>query len=426
MTEFVIELLGYVIYSIELFLVNEGLFHNREKNWKKYAVAILLYFMFMLPLQKIWLPVTTALNIFISVYLFRGKLKSKIMHFVEIYLFAGIVDVILESIILISLKKYGQYNALLGETGITLLSAFIICMIVRQKWFQTLFSYFQLLKWFQYMVIFCILISSMALLYSTQYILNLIGNISIGIVFYVLNITLFCIIIIGIIWLVCGIYKTDYYTKQNQIKDEIIHAQQKYYQSIYENDKEMRRFRHDIRSQLGAIKMLLEEGKTEQASHYLEEIDNDFNKKIPYKYHTGNEILDAVINYTCSYAEQKNIFIHIKGKIDTLERIDVYDLCTIFSNAINNAIEACERLENERKNIEITILQQNKAYFFFFENPAIPEMYEAIKRNETLKTDNKNHGLGIGNIRKAVKENGGELEYIYKDGKIRLEIFFEG
>ena len=41
---------------------------------------------------------------------------------------------------------------------------------------------------------------------------------------------------------------------------------------------------------------------------------------------------------------------------------------------------------------------------------------------KTTKEDTDNHGHGVKNIRQAVEHLGGEMEYRYENGKIRLEI----
>lgn len=63
--------------------------------------------------------------------------------------------------------------------------------------------------------------------------------------------------------------------------------------------------------------------------------------------------------------------------------------------------------------------------FFRFSNPAAPEMYAALKQGKTSKADCHKHGYGIENIRTVGKRNGGEMEYIWKDGILALEIYFE-
>ena len=66
---------------------------------------------------------------------------------------------------------------------------------------------------------------------------------------------------------------------------------------------------------------------------------------------------------------------------------------------------------------------EEKTLYCTVENPATEEMYRQIQLEETSKADKENHGYGVGNIRRAVKRLNGELEYHYKDGIIKLEIY---
>ena len=425
MSEYWLKLLDYVVYTIELFWVGESLFHNRVREWKKYVVVISVYITTMFLIGDKWLLAVTVLEMATFIFLFQGKIMQKLLRFFEIYLITGVVDVLICGILSLIPNELFRYNTTLGECISTIVSAFLVCSIVKQMWFQSFFGYLHLLKWFQYIAILIIVISSISLLVTSEFVLGMIDSSRISITFYGLSVGLFGAIIGGIIWLVYGAYKTDYYFKQNQLKNEIIKAQQQYYQNIYESDKEMRGFRHDIKSQLGCLNLLLEEGKTEQALTYLKSIEDNFNSKVINKYYVGNEVLDAVINYIYSQIKQKDIMLDIKGKLSKTENIDVYDLCTIFSNAISNAIEACEKMSDVKKIITISVLEQGKTIFFRFENPATAEMYETVRQNGTTKMDNKDHGFGILNIKRAVEKNCGEMEYLFQDGKLILEVYFE-
>ena len=101
---------------------------------------------------------------------------------------------------------------------------------------------------------------------------------------------------IGVILLVINVYGKDYYRKQNKIKEEIIHVQQMYFQSIYDNDREMKKFRHDISSQLRFLGLLLADGKIDEALEHLQITGSHFEELGVPKYHTGNKILDVIIN----------------------------------------------------------------------------------------------------------------------------------
>lgn len=425
MGEYWLELLDYAVCAIELFWIGECLLHNRVRDWKRYVVAVFAFCAIVFLKRNQWLFAVTIFEVAMYIFLFQGKIIKKVIFFLEISLITGAIDILIEGILTLIPNELFRYNTISGEFISTLISAILLCGIVKQKWFQSFFQYLHILKWFQYIAILIITVSCISLLITSEIALGKLGNSKISVTFYGLSIILFGAIIGGIIWLVYGVYKTDYYFKQNQLKDEIIYAQQQYYQSIYENDKEMRRFRHDIRSQLGCLNLLLEEGETEQAVTYLKSIEDNFNKKILYKYRVGNEVLDAVINYIYSQVEPKDIVLDVRGKICNIGKTDIYDLCTIFSNAINNAVEACEKIQDVEKEITVSILEQEKTVFYRFENPATMEMYEVIKQSGTTKEDSKNHGFGIENIRRAVEKNGGVMEYLYQDGKLILEIYFE-
>ena len=72
------------------------------------------------------------------------------------------------------------------------------------------------------------------------------------------------------------------------------------------------------------------------------------------------------------------------------------DLCVIFGNALDNAIEACECLENQLRVIDFTLVQQESALFCKIVNTAVPKADIGFT---TRKTDTENHGFGLENIK---------------------------
>ena len=212
-----------------------------------------------------------------------------------------------------------------------------------------------------------------------------------------------------------------YYVEQNQLKEEYIRTQQDYYKMIYEKDKEMRSFRHDVANQIGLLQMLVEQGKMEEAKQQLIGISHDFHRATVQKIQVGNEMLDAILSMMNQKAVEKGVKLEISGELQNESRHNVYELCTIFTNAINNAIEACCKLDKEKK-VQVKLVEHNQSLCCIFENPANEVMYQAVLEEKTTKEDAENHGHGVKNIRRAVERLEGEMEYRYEDGKIRLEI----
>ncbi|MDE6620647.1 MAG: GHKL domain-containing protein, partial [Lachnospiraceae bacterium] len=260
----------------------------------------------------------------------------------------------------------------------------------------------------------------------SEVLLEYIDNSSkIGIILFVTVAVLLGTTFVGIFYFAFSIYSRNYYLKQSQLKEEIIDSQQKYYQKIYESDRELRKFRHDIRSQLGCLQLLLADGNTKQALEYLEKTGNHFEKLTLREFHTGSEILDVIIGQKYLESKKKGIRIIVEGKMSRTEMIDIYDLCVLFSNALDNSIEACERLQDREKVITVSIVNHRKVMFFQFMNPATLEMYEILKQGRTSKKDSQKHGFGVENMQTIVNRNGGEMKYIWKDETLILEIYFE-
>ena len=184
----------------------------------------------------------------------------------------------------------------------------------------------------------------------------------------------------------------------------------------------MRSFRHDVANQLGMLQLLLGQGDLEGARTQLESINNDYDLASFQKIYVGDEMLDAVLSMMKQETDKKGMRLDVIGRIESEKRYNSYELCAIFSNAIRNAIEACEKIGSKGP-ILVNILEKKETLLCTVENPATEEMYQQIQQGKTTKDDNENHGYGVGNIRRAIKRLDGELEYRYKEGRIILEMY---
>lgn len=247
------------------------------------------------------------------------------------------------------------------------------------------------------------------------------NNQQVTVLFKVL-ITLNVTMVMGIIvWFIIENNQKNYYMEQNQLKEEYIHIQQEYYRMLYEKDREMRCFRHDVASQMGMLQMLLERGDVSGATEQLKQVYQDFSKASLQKKHVGDEVLDSILSMMNQKAVENGVELKIKGEITGKNELDVYELCTILSNAISNAIEACQNMQ-EGKTVCVKLMEHNNSLCFVIENAATEDMYLAALKGETTKGDKMQHGYGVQNIRRAVERLNGSMEYRYADGKLELEI----
>jgi sensor histidine kinase regulating citrate/malate metabolism len=104
--------------------------------------------------------------------------------------------------------------------------------------------------------------------------------------------------------------------------------------------------------------------------------------------------------------------------------MDMMDVCTIFSNIIDNAIEACDKIDSSNilKTIKIESKYIDNFCIILIENTKINEI---IQKRNLFVTSKKNpyvHGIGLKNIKKTVKKYLGEVVINYSENKFIVKI----
>lgn len=212
------------------------------------------------------------------------------------------------------------------------------------------------------------------------------------------------------------------YKKLNDINKKYLKIQLSHYQELSSSFIELREFKHNYKNQLIILQAYLDNNNITAAQQYL---GNSFNLITEFDhFETGNYILDAILNEKLKVATQNNIQIIVEGT-SSFNKIPPEIICIIFGNALDNALEACCRLENYTKVIRITLKQQNNIFHINITNPYSGNLYNTTSNIiSTTKSDSKNHGFGLISIKKAVEKYGGNIK-ISGDGKLfTLSIIF--
>ncbi len=202
----------------------------------------------------------------------------------------------------------------------------------------------------------------------------------------------------------------------NQIDNQI-----EYYNKINSIYDEFRCFRHDLKNHHLCIRSLISAGETEKALEYMESIEN-ISSIQKNEYNTGNIIIDALLSDKKEHSIDSGINLIFNGYIPTNGIINT-DLCIIVANAVDNAIEACQKGSIEDKK-EIVINSDFRQGYFLFNitNP----IFEKVKYNKnkiiTSKKDQHNHGFGISNIMRTVKKYNGQAEITTENNEFKLDI----
>lgn len=202
------------------------------------------------------------------------------------------------------------------------------------------------------------------------------------------------------------------------VLEQVLKNEKQNYKLLNNAYDEMRILRHDVDNHLNIIYDLICNSQIKSSKEYLKKILKNPLNTSNYCY-TGNLFIDSVINLKCHDAMDKNIQFISKMKISREIEFESVPICKILNNALDNAIEECERLSNYMKFIEISMAQINNKLVIVISNSS---SHVDIESMQTKKTDKNIHGIGLLSMSSAVKELDGIMNYSYKDHVFTINI----
>lgn len=221
------------------------------------------------------------------------------------------------------------------------------------------------------------------------------------------------------IWQTVTWKRAQKYQLENAVYETYIHRQEEYIRLIIENEEKMRRFRHDIKAHFTAMDGLLKYGETEQLQQYLYTVQEKL-KDNKLRVFTGITAVDAIVSEYYNRAQDNQILWSWEGRLALPDTVSIFSICTIFSNLLSNAVEACEKIEGERQ-IKIKIKSIEDVVCIKIINTADKSM--SINDLEiTSKKDSLNHGLGLKTVKEMVEAVQGKIEYRLENGWFEIEI----
>lgn len=189
-------------------------------------------------------------------------------------------------------------------------------------------------------------------------------------------------------------------------------------QAIWTN---VRKMQHDMKQHLSVLSGYLDKGEVEACQKYIGALmpsTTGINSLI----HSDNMILDYLIN--SKLGGLRNTKIIISGSIGDLSDIKDIDLVCLMGNALDNAIEAIQRLRGAKeKRIELLFMRQNSNRIIICKNTIEGSV---LKDNSELKstkdTRSESHGFGTKIMAKIVSDYNGIIDYFEEFNMFGVQI----
>lgn len=179
--------------------------------------------------------------------------------------------------------------------------------------------------------------------------------------------------------------------------------------------RQTRGWRHDYHNHIQTMKAYLSLGETARLEQYLGELDTDLTT-VDTVVKTGNVMIDAVLNSKISLAKAKNIAVDAKAIVPKELPVPEVDFSLIIGNLMDNAMEACLKIEEESKRfirVYIDILK-GQLYIYIMnatEGKVKGRIAIAGKAARYLSgKGGRSHGFGLMRVDRVVERNKGFID----------------
>lgn len=172
---------------------------------------------------------------------------------------------------------------------------------------------------------------------------------------------------------------------------------------------------HDLKHKLYA-ESLKDENKKE-----IENLISMYDNSI----RSGNQVIDYILMDYKLRNKDKNIDISFVGNGNNLSFIKEIDLYNLFSNALENSIEAISNIEVNKRIITVNCEVKGDLVYLSIRNYYNNEIKIQNKNIMTTK-DNKNneHGFGLKSMRNVAKKYNGDIYINYVNNIFTLTMYF--
>lgn len=193
-----------------------------------------------------------------------------------------------------------------------------------------------------------------------------------------------------------------------------------HYREVDNMYRQIRGWRHDYRNHIQTMKAYAATEDWEAIKRYLDLLDEDLTT-VDTVIKTGNPMTDAIFNSKISLAKSKGIEVVADAHIPVKLKSSEIDLCCIFGNLFDNAIEASMKLPEGQRVIRVYMDMRNTQLYISFTNFTAGKKLK--KEGNLFKTTKgEGHGFGLVRIDAIVERLEGYISRNSEDGAFTTEI----
>ena len=402
----------FEMYSTNMFI---STFSNKKQIKKSNLVIIYLLVLIFQTLASITtqgtiLLICSFITAFIICQIYNSKQYIKLILSVTIIIINIASEMIVSGVLM--LTKTINFNEINSDPQLfaigTLISKFIMFLLVLIVHFGKRKLNVENIS-IKYLVILSVLpLTTLSMLIIMYQVMFVIDNTKLKLMFIISSILLIFsnIITFSVINRQNSLAKAEYELKL--LKDNI-DEQTKHYTELQSSHEEIRQIRHNIKSMCIGTIAELKVGKTDNAIEQLQS-NIDIIEKSSKTIDTGHPSIDSIIENKLIKCDELNITANLSYQYRELITVNEIEIAVIVGNILDNAIEACQKVDCSEKEIWGSIVVDRQNIIINIKNTAI-----SSNNLKTSKIDKKSHGYGLKSISHIAKKYNGYAKFSFND-----------
>lgn len=190
-------------------------------------------------------------------------------------------------------------------------------------------------------------------------------------------------------------------------------------ETLRKSQEKARQYRHDLRHHMRYISVCIDNGRTEQVKEYIHEICAEIAENEMQMY-CENETANLIFSSFAARAKEKGIKMKIQAQIPKTIKIKENDLCVLLSNALENALNACQEAR-EKSSLFIEICAFEKKERLCLQISNFCDVQILFERGIPV-TKREGHGMGVKSICALVEKYRGLYSFTQEENKFVLRV----
>ena len=190
--------------------------------------------------------------------------------------------------------------------------------------------------------------------------------------------------------------------------------------SLRESERRASTYRHDLRHHMQYLAGCIENGRTEQAQAYIREVCAEIESQ-KVRVFCENETVNLILSSFAGRAEESGVPLRVRAEVPHFIPVAETDLCVLLSNALENALHACQRLRQAGQpcDIELVVYEKSGKFFLQVTNTCPPGV--TFEKGLPV-TREPGHGIGVRSICSIAERYNGMYSFSEKDGRFVLRV----